>query len=278
VPALVHARKGKLMMGLINKTDPLDVHGLNRLQRAGTLPTVWVPPAELRDLRELARTRMVNARQRTRLKNRVTATLAKYGLRVQGASDAFGVKGREQMKALIQRLPPETLWNLRLLLKQLDLVERQIDGQERRMKALVKRTPEMERLMTLPGVAFILATVIALEVGVIERFADAEHLASYSGTTPRVHSSGGKTRYGPLRQDVNQYLKWAFAEAANAVAVHHLQWPDRHVSRLYRRLRKRKGHAKAVGAVARHVAEATWHVWSRGEDYRDPVLGRIRKG
>src|SRR5580692_11054247 len=58
-PLLVHPRKAKLMMGLINKTDKLDVHGLNRLQRNGTLPTVWIPPAALRDLRELTRTRLV---------------------------------------------------------------------------------------------------------------------------------------------------------------------------------------------------------------------------
>src|SRR5438445_10595054 len=56
-PQLVHPRKAKLMMGLINKTDKLDVHGLNRLQRNGTLPTVWIPPRPLRDLRELTRTR-----------------------------------------------------------------------------------------------------------------------------------------------------------------------------------------------------------------------------
>jgi hypothetical protein len=46
VPKLVHARKAKLMMGEINKTDRLDVRGLNRLQQAGTLPTVWIPPGE----------------------------------------------------------------------------------------------------------------------------------------------------------------------------------------------------------------------------------------
>jgi len=47
--------------------------------------------------------------------------------------------------------------------------------------------------------------VIALEVGDVERFPDVEHLASYAGMVPRVHSSGGKTRYGRTRQDVNRY-------------------------------------------------------------------------
>ena len=79
-PLLVHALKAKLMMGLTNKTDKLDAHGLNRWQRNGTLPTVWIPPGALRDLRELTRPRLVLVAQRTRLKNRLTATLAKYGV------------------------------------------------------------------------------------------------------------------------------------------------------------------------------------------------------
>jgi len=88
VPRLVHPRKAKLMMGQINKTDKLDAHGLNRLQRNGTLPTVWIPPAPLRELRELTRTRVVLVAQRTRWKNRITATLAKWGVPPSEYSDA----------------------------------------------------------------------------------------------------------------------------------------------------------------------------------------------
>ena len=80
IPKLVHARKAKLMMGQINKTDKLEARGLNTLQRNGTLPTVWIPPGELRDQRELPRTRMALVRQRTTLENRLHATLAKYAL------------------------------------------------------------------------------------------------------------------------------------------------------------------------------------------------------
>jgi hypothetical protein len=74
-------------------------------------------------------------------------------------------------------------------------------------------------------------------------------------------------------------LKWAFAEAANSVAVNYRRCPERHVSQLYARLRARKGHAKAVGAVARHLAEATFHVLSRQQAYRDPTVaaGRTRE-
>ncbi len=64
---LVNARLAKLMMGSVNKSDRLDVQGLNRLQRTGTLPTVWIPPGAVRDARELPRTRMVFSQQRTQL-------------------------------------------------------------------------------------------------------------------------------------------------------------------------------------------------------------------
>src|SRR5439155_1817556 len=101
LPKLVHPRKAKLMMGMINKTDKLDVHGLNRLQRNDTLPTVWIPPAELRDLRELTRLRMVLARQRTMLKNRISATLAKYAIVLEEFSDSFARCARPTLKEKI---------------------------------------------------------------------------------------------------------------------------------------------------------------------------------
>jgi transposase len=96
-PRLVHPRKAKLMMGMINKTDKLDVHGLNVLQRNGTLPTVWIAPGELRDLRELTRTRMFSSGQRTKVKNRIWSTLHKYGLTGSRWSDPFGKKARADL-------------------------------------------------------------------------------------------------------------------------------------------------------------------------------------
>lgn len=271
VPRLVHPRKAKLMMGQINKTDRLDTHGMNVLQRNGTLPTVWIPPARLRELRELTRTRVVLVAQRTRWKNRITATLAKWGLPASEYSDAYGKKAREELDQRLARLPEQTRWTTRQMLQQLDSLGEQIGQFERRLADLVEVTPEMQWLETMPGVGVILAATIWLEIGDIGRFLSAERLASYAGTTPRVHSSGDRTRYGRTRPDVNRYLKWAFAEAANSAAVNHRRSPERHVSELYRRLRVRKGHAKAVGAVARHLAEAAFHVLSREQEYRDPT-------
>ena len=271
VPRLVHARKAKLMMASANKTDTLDARGLNRLQRTGTLPSVWIAPRELRDQRELPRTRMVLTRERARLKNRIQATLAKYALSVEGVSDLFGKKGGELLRGQVSRLPAHARFATEQLLEQLALTQRQIGAFEERMRGVFEDTPEHRLLQSLPGVGFILATVILTETGDIGRFCGAGNYASYAGTTPRVHSSGGKTRFGPLRSDANSYLKWAFVEAANVVCLNRRRWPGRHVAQFYSRIHRRKGHQKAIGAVARHLAESTFWMLTRKEEYRDPA-------
>jgi len=266
VPQLVHPGKAKDRIGNTNKTDRLDVHGLNMLQRTGTLPVVWIPSAEIRDLRELTRARMVCSHHRTTIKNIIHAILAKHG-KVVEASDIFGKKARAQMELLIQELPAKTAWVMHYHLNQLDFIQGQIGLHEKELKAVAMVTPEIELVMTMPGIAVVLGTVIAVEIGDVHRFGGAEQLASYCGTTPRVSSSGGKIRIGRLRNDVNHYLKWAFAEAANSVAVNHKKLPNRYGSQLYRRLREKKGHAKAIGAVAHHLSEAAYYVLSRQQGY-----------
>ena len=276
MPRLVHARKAKLMMGMLNKTDKLDARGLNRLQRTGTLPAVWIPPGELRDQRDLPRTRMLLVRQRTQLKNRIHATLAKYALTVAEVSDLFGRQGRELLRQRVDELPPQTAFATRRVLEQVEALDRQVRLFEQRMQEVFEPTPEIELLRTLPGVGFTLGIVIALEVGAVTRFVSAEKLAAYAGTTPRVHASGGRTRYGPLRPDVNRYLKWAFVEAANVICRMRGRHPGDHVSRLYERIARRKGHQKAIGAVARHLAEATYWMLTKREPYREPRIPLVR--
>lgn len=277
IPRLVDARKAKMMLCSVNKTDKLDARGLNKLQRAGTLPTVWIPPGELRDKRELPRTRMVFARMRTRLKNRIHSVFDKYGFQDQlcAISDIFGKQGRLIMKKCLVQLPPQTAYTTRCLLDQLDVVVGRIDNIEQRMREVFERTQEVQLLDTLPAVGFILAVVISQEIGDISRFGTPQRLASYAGTTPRVHSSGGKTHYGKLRQDVNHYLKWAYCEAANSIASHYKRNRSSHVDRLYARVRARRGHSKAIGAVARHLAEASWSVLSKQQVYQQPKRAEV---
>src|SRR5262249_28179312 len=184
-PQLVNARLAKLMMGSVNKSDKLDAKGMNRLQRTGTLPTVWIPSSSVRDARELPRTRMVLSRQRTQLKNRVHATLGKYGYGVEGASDVFGKKGRKIVEELLLKLPPHTQQALRLILDELDHVKDNLREIEKQMLESFSPCPQTQWLKSLPGVGDILAVVIWAEIGTIERFPRAEQLASYCGLVAR---------------------------------------------------------------------------------------------
>jgi transposase len=276
IPHLAHAAKAKVIMGNINKTDKLDAKGLATLIHLGSLPTVWLPPSEVRDERELHRTRMALSKVRTALKNRIHATLAKYALNTSAHSDIFVGRGRAWLDRNIQKLPPETGRCVDQKLDLLDATMGQISALEKRIRERIELTPDMQRLKTLPGIGNILAIVIEREVGNVDRFPSAGHLAAYAGVVPKVHSSGGKTRYGRMRKQANNYLKWAFIEAANVVVAHrhHPSWRDKKVTQVYDRICRRKGHSTAVGAVARHLAESTFWILKKNEDYQDPALRR----
>jgi transposase len=274
-PRLVHARRAKLLNGSVNKTDRIDVQSLNRLQRMGVLPTVWIPSGKLRDQRDLTRTRMYLVNMRTGLKNRIHADLDKYGLWITEVSDIFGCKGRRLLAQAIVQLPEQTRFTVERQLAQIDSLDNEISLLDGRLKEVCQDTAEAQLLRTIPGIGFTFSQVIVLEVGDVSRFPAADRLASYAGTTPRVHASGGRQRFGHVRSDVNRYLKWAYMEAANSVCLNHKRWPTKHVSRLYKRIRQRKGHGTAIGALARHLAESTYWVLTKREPYRDPCLGRV---
>jgi transposase len=79
-PHLANPTEAKKRMGTTNKTDALDAKGLAILLHNGTLPESWIPPGELRDRRELLRTRMALRDLRTSLKHRIHAAIDRYGL------------------------------------------------------------------------------------------------------------------------------------------------------------------------------------------------------
>jgi transposase len=269
-PRLVHPLEAKKRMGKTGKkTDKVDANGLGILLRNGTLPEVWIPPAQLRDQREMLRLRMFLVRQRTRLKNRIQGALARYNVQIE-MKDVFGAQGRRCLGTKLEQLPEHTRRSVELELATMDFVDMQVDDAEKHLGTIMQVTPEADLLKTLPYVGRILGMVMALEIGRVERFPSAAHLASYAGLVPRVHASGGHTRLGQICGDVNQYLKWAFVEAGNLVVIHQKHLAGQHVVRLYQRVKRKRNHQKAVVAVARHLAEAAFWVLKKQEAYRDP--------
>jgi transposase len=272
-PKLCNPHEAKRRMGLTNKTDKLDARGLAILLRNGTLPEVWIPPSELRDQRELLRLRIFLVRLRTRVKNRIHGTLARYNVQVPGA-DLFGVGARLELVARLPELPAHSREAIEQELATLDFLEIQIESAERRLESIMKVSAEADLLKTLPCVGKILSMVLMLEIGRVDRFPTAAHLASYAGLVPRVHSSGGHTRMGQVCGNVNRNLKWAFIETGNLIVINQRRLAGTHVVRLYQRIKRSKNHQKAVVAVARHLAEAAWWVLTKQEVYREPQRPR----
>jgi transposase len=269
-PRLAHPLEAKKRMGKTRKTDKLDAKGLAILLRNGSLPEVWIPPAELRDQRELLRNRMYLVSIRTQVKNRIHAILTRYNITV-AAETAFSGIWREQLAECQKELPPFTQNSLQQQVKLLDQLEQQIEESETRLGQMLVNNADIDLLKTMPCVGPILSAVILLEVGDVGRFADASRLASYAGLVPCVQSSGGRTRMGRIAGDVNRTLKWAFVEAGHLVAMEQRHLQGTHVLELYRRLKSKKNHQRAVCAVARHLAEATYWILSKQEPYRPPA-------
>jgi transposase len=273
-PQLAHALTAKRRMEGRHKTDERDARGLAMLLRNGTLPRVWIPPAQLRDQREMLRLRMSLVESRSQVKNRIHGALLRYNVELK-ATDIYAVGGRKELAERLAELPE---WTRQSVLKQLETVdhlETQVAACEQSLETMLAPNAERDLLRSMPGVGKILSAVIALEIGDIARFGSAERLVSYAGLVPAARESAGKKRPGKCPADCNGYLKWAFVEAANVIALHHKKWPERHVARLYARVKhSTKMHGKATVAVGRHLAEAAYWILSKQELYREPKSNR----
>src|SRR5271155_5016696 len=124
-----------------HKTDERDARGLAMLLRNGTLPRVWIPPAGLRDEREILRWRMSLVESRSQIKNRIHGVLLRYNVAVQ-ASDLFGNAGREQLDGLLSELPEWTRQRVSEQLKTIDHLDRQLEDCEHKLEAFLAASAE----------------------------------------------------------------------------------------------------------------------------------------
>jgi len=203
------------------------------------------------------------------LKHRIYAAVDRYGLHPEAISDLFGTKGRAYLAGILKLLPPQTSQMTAMQLDCIDQLEEKIETIELGIAERLKTSAEIRLLRTIPGLGPILAPLVWLEIGRVERFPRAEQLASYAGLVPRIIASGGHIRHGSTCRNVNHYLKWAFVEAAN-IAIRMKACRQQHIGMLYQRLYPTKGHGRATVAVARHLAEAAYWVLRKRQTYRAP--------
>ena len=261
------ANTGRLKKGE-KKTDIEDCYRLLREYRNGTLATVRVLPAAVRELRNELRTYVWLTGKSTATKNRIHFQVDRMGLHPLRL--ALGsASGRAQGTQL--QLPRAERAMLHALLATLEVFDQQRAALLRDLQDRLPDIPGMELLLSIPGAGPVLAATIALEIGAVDRFPDGEKLCAYAGLVPRLHQSGESAHHGRLRKASNPTLRWALVELARHGIerdpvlrrryVHHLRGADP-------RSATSAAKGKAVVAVARYLAVVVWCMLSRGEGYR----------
>jgi transposase len=243
------------------KTDRLDARTLAKLLAAGELDAVWMPDERCRVMRRRLARREQLVRSRSRAKNEIHAVLMR---RLKGrppVSDLFGVKGRAWLSEL--ELPVEEAETVQGALRHVEFLDAEIAEVERLIAREALRSPDARRLMTVPGVNVICAATFLAAIGDVRRFRTAAALVGYLGLDPRVRQSGSEpAKGGRISKRGSASARWVLVEAAWSVVG---QPGPLHA--FYQRIRARRGHGKAVVAVARKLTTLFWCLLSRGEDY-----------
>ena len=243
------------------KTDRLDARALARLLAAGDLDAVWSPDEWTRVLRRRLARREQLVRARSRSKNEIHALLVRRLVRRPPVSDLFGVKGREWLRGL--ELPIEEAETLDSCLRHVEFLDCEIAAVERQIARQALDSPEVRRLMTVPGVNVICAATFLAAVGDVGRFRTTRELVGYLGLDPRVYQSGSSpAKGGRISKQGSPSARWALVEAAWSV----VQQPGPPHA-FYERIRARRGNKIAVVACARKLAVLFWCLLTRGEDY-----------
>jgi len=292
---LVNAAHIKQVPG--RKTDVLDCIWIAELLEHGLLRGSFVPPLAIRELRDLTRHRKVLIQDRQRAANRLHKLLQDAGLKLASvATDILGVSGRAMLEALVQgTTDPAVLADLARgkLRKKLPALREALSGRFRPHhaflvgevlaqvdyldEAIATVSAEVEthlgpfqtqltHLDTVHGIAQRTAEVIIAEIGVdMSAFPSDRHLASWAGLCPGNNESAGKHQSGKTRKG-NHWLRMALTEAALAA----LRTKDSALAARYRRVRRQRGHKKAVVAVAHAILRTVYHLLAEGTTYQDP--------
>jgi transposase len=252
------------------KTDRLDARALARLLWAGELDAVWMPDERCRIMRRRLARREQLVRSRSRAKNEIHAVLQR---RLQGkppCADLFGNKGRAWLAGL--ELPLEERESVDAGIRHIDFLNGEVAAVERLMAQHALNWPEIRRLMTVPGVNLICAASFMAAIGDPRRFLSSRNLVAYLGLDPKVRQSGETpARSGRISKRGSASARWALVEAAWSTV---LQPGPLHA--FYERTKARRGHGRAVVAVARKLTILFWCMLTRDEDYahQQPALTR----
>jgi transposase len=278
------------------KTDVKDSEWLAQLLECGLLRASFVPPPPIRELRDLTRYRVQQVRDHAQEVNRLCKVLEDAGLKLTSVlSDVMGASGQAMLRALVAgTTDPIVLADLARgrLRKKLPALRQALVGRFRAHHAflveqilakidfldetLARLTAEIDRrvapfepllaaLDTIPGIDRIGAVSILAETGGDMRaFPSAAHLCSWGAMCPGQNESAGKRRTGKTRK-ANRYLRGTLIQAA--LGATHKQGTA--LQARYQRVRRHRGHKKAVVAVGHQILEIAYYIMRDGVTYHE---------
>jgi transposase len=293
---LVNARDVKHLPGR-PKTDKLDAIWLCKVAERQMIRPSFVPPPQIRRLRDVTRYRTDLAGVRTAEKQRAEKLLEDAQIKLPVvASDIFGVPGRAMMGALIagERSPKALAqlartsmrrktgaleeaftghftshhaFLLAKMLARVDAIDADIAELDERIEAMIAPfAAAVDRLDEIPGIGRIAAAVIIAEIGTdMTRFPTSGHLVWWAKFAPGVKQSAGKNKGKGSTGHGNRYLARTLGEAAIGVS-RTATFPGER----YRRIARRRGSKKAIVATGRSILVIAWHLLSDPDtSYRD---------
>jgi len=260
------------------KTDKVDAKVLAQLLRVDFLPSVWIPDAETRSMRQRSTERTMFVNDRTRIKNRIHSIFHQRLLEVP-TGELFSTKNLAWLRNPPASLDAEGRAALTRQLSLFDSVQREVEAVTDSCAEKAYDNPQIKLLMTLPGFDFCAAGSLLAALGDITRFPSADKAAAYLGLAPSTYQSGDKCYHGRITKQGRSHARWMLTEAAQAAASH-----PGPLGAFFRKLAKRRNNRNlAITATARKLVTIAWHMLKNNEPYRyaqprtiDDKLARLR--
>lgn len=278
------------------KTDVQDSEWIAKLVRFGLIRKSFVPPQDLRDLRDLVRYRRSVVQARSAERNRLQKLLETANVKLASvASDVFGKSGMAMLRAMAAgeqdprrlaalaeghlrkkipeleaaldgRLRTHHRFMLLMQLARLDEADAHVDALDAEIaERLSPYRAETDLLSTIPGVKEQIGAALIAEIGPdMTAFHGVGHLASWACVCPGNNESAGKRMSGRTRKG-NVHLRTTLVEAASAA----IRTKGSYLRDKYFRLKARRGHKRAVVAIAHKILIATHEILANKTQYND---------
>ncbi len=242
------------------KTDHVDANILCDLLRANLVAESYIPPKEIRNLRNIMRQRKTIVKGQTQIKNKIHSVLLMNGITLP-----YEGLCKKAIKWMLEEIKIETIKSVLstyvALLEQYELVLKKL---EEKIKEIAEKNPQAVLLTTIYGVAEIRAMEIITEIGEINRFESSNKLCSYAGLIPGIKQSGTTIRFGRLVKQANRNLKDVFIQTSwNLIRPKE----NNRFRDFYLMLSKKKGKQKAICAVARKLCCVVYAMLRKNQEF-----------